>query len=448
MLAAALLATPDPAAGVDPRGDWVGAIVEDGRKLRMALHLERQGDGFIGVIDSPDQQAFGLPLADIRQDGKRLSFDLPVVKGRYEAEWDPARQIYVGRWTQGGATTSLDLTRGGYPHVFDLDWNAPADPGLGYKPARRAKPRVGPRLAVGKCLNMSDMLEAPTEDAWGPAIAEDDFEIIRKAGFTTVRLPVAFSAHAAATPPYAIDPAFLARVKHVVALAGASGLNLILDMHNYDAVMSDPDGQAERYAALWRQIAEAFADAPSSVWFELLNEPHDKLTNENLGALYGPALAAIRATNPKRPVIVGAMWNNLDRMLTFQMPDDPYVVPSFHYYDPFLFTHQGAAWADPAPPMGRAFGSAMDKAELDQGVAKARDYIVRTGRVPILGEYGAQDDPRVPLSQRVRYYGAVSAAFASVGIDSCAWDYRTGFRIRDGDHWLPGVLEAIKTTKP
>ncbi len=338
----------------------------------------------------------------------------------------------------------LELTRGGYPHVFDLDWNAPADPGMAYKPAKRAKPRVGPDLALGKCVNMSDMLDAPKEGSWGPAIAEDDFEIIRKAGFSSVRIPVAFSAHADKAPPYAIDETFLARVRHVVALASAAKLNVLLDMHNYDAVMHAPEAESARYTALWRQIAEAFASAPPSVWFELLNEPNNNLTNDRLGALYAPALAAIRATNPKRPVIIAPEWNNLDKMLAFQMPDDRYVVPSFHYYDPFLFTHQGAAWADPAPPMGRSFGSAADKVELDRGVAKARDYVARTGRVPILGEYGVQDDPRVPLAQRVRYYGAVSSAFASVGIGSCAWGYRTGFRIRESDHWLPGLVEAIK----
>lgn len=322
LLAAALIVAPDATAApeptVDAQGDWVGVLAESAdAKLRVAVHLKRRDAGLIGVIDSPDQKAFGLPLVNIRQDGAALAFDLPSAQGRYEGRWDVARRAYVGRWTQAGAATDLVLARGGYPHVFDVDWTAPPDPGLRYTPARRAKARIGPDLAVGKCLNMSDMLEAPTEGAWGPAIADDDFEIIREAGFKTVRLPVAFSAHAAEVPPYTIDPAFMARVKSVVALAGASRLNVLLDMHNYDAVMRDPDGQSARFTALWRQVATAFADAPPSVWFELLNEPHDKLTNDNLGPLYAPALAAIRATNPRRPVIVGGMWNNLDKMLTF-----------------------------------------------------------------------------------------------------------------------------------
>ena len=427
-------------------GDWIGAVEENGRPLRVAVHLRLERGVLTGVLDSPDQSQFGLPLANVQATATGLSFDLPVAKGRYEARWASDGTL-AGDWRQPSGALPLTLKRGGYPFPFSADWNLPAAPGLAYTPVKAARARVGPSPRVGKCVNMSGALDAPNEGDWGPPIADDDFAIIHAAGFSTVRLPVAFSRHAAEAPPYTIDPAFLARVDHVMERANAAGLNVILDMHNYDEVMRDPEGQRARYVALWRQVATRFAGAPPTVWFELLNEPYDKLDNHNLGALYAPALAAIRQTNPKRIVIVGPQWNNLDKMLAFAMPDDPHVVPSFHYYDPFLFTHQGAAWADPTPPIGRPFGSAEDKAELDRGLDKVRAYIARTGRVPFVGEYGVQDDPRVPLAQRIRYNGAVSAAFASVGVDSCAWGYRNGFRLRDGDRWLPGMVEAIKATE-
>jgi endoglucanase len=297
-------------------------------------------------------------------------------------------------------------------------------------------------------LHMANMLEAPAEGEWGPPIAEDDFRVVRAAGFSTVRIPVRWSAHASAASPYAIDPAFLARVHHVVDLADASGLNVILNIHHYEELISSPADHAERFAALWRQIAASFASAPPSVWFELLNEPHDRLNNANLMPILLPALAVVRATNPTRPVLIGGQdWNSLDSLSSLRLPDDRYVVPTFHYYDPFAFTHQGASWIPHAPPIGRAYGSAADKILLDQAIAKAKDYIARTGRVPVLGEYGATDDPRVPLAQRVRYYRTISAAFASVGVESCLWGYRNAFRIRVGDHWLPGLVEATTTTK-
>jgi endoglucanase len=46
----------------------------------------------------------------------------------------------------------------------------------------------------------------------------------------------------------------------------------------------------------------------------------------------------------------------------------------------------------------------------------------------------------------VRYYKTISAAFASVGVQSCAWGYRNSFPLRGHDDWLPGMIEAISTT--
>ena len=147
----------------------------------------------------------------------------------------------------------------------------------GAMPAGQAAARIGP------CINMANMMESPTEGAWGRRIADDDFAIIAKAGFRTVRLPVAFGAHAATDAPYTIDPAFMDRVAHVVGRAEAANLGLIIDLHNDDALFSDPAGEAPRLAAMWRQIAARFRDAPANVWFEITNEPHGKLTSLSPG---------------------------------------------------------------------------------------------------------------------------------------------------------------------
>jgi endoglucanase len=446
LLAAAASFAAIPSALADPpaAGNLVGKLDLDGKTMRIMVHLQRSGDQLSGTVDSPDQDAFGVPLANVTETGDDLSFDIPQAGESYSGHWDAAAGSFIGNLRhEGEQTLDLALKPGGYPSPRPGEWAEPPAAGFRYDPASAAIARVGPAVRVGKCINLSDTLESPTEGAWGVPVAEDDFAIIRAAGFRTVRIPVAWASHAGAAAPYTIDPAFLARVHHVIDLATGAGLQAILDFHNYSAFEQDSEGQRQRFVALWDQVARSFANAPKGVWFELLNEPHDKLTNANLPALYAPALAAIRASNPARVVVMGGEWNNLDKLIAYDLPDDPNVVPSFHYYDPFLFTHQGARWADPVPPMGKGFGSAQDKAELDRTLAKVAKYMAQTGRVPFVGEYGAQDDPRVPLELRVRYYGIVSNAFASLGLDSCAWGYRTGFRLREGDHWIPGLVEAI-----
>src|SRR6185312_17387907 len=78
-------------------------------------------------------------------------------------------------------------------------------------------PPAGPRLRKG--INAGNALDAPTEGAWGPKLDEAYFDHIAAAGFDHVRLPVRFSAHAAAAAPFTIDPTFFARVDWAVAEA-------------------------------------------------------------------------------------------------------------------------------------------------------------------------------------------------------------------------------------
>jgi endoglucanase len=294
---------------------------------------------------------------------------------------------------------------------------------------------------------MGNHLEAPNEGEWGRAIADDDFQIIKAAGFDSVRIPVRWSTHALSAAPYTIDAAFMARVKHVVALAEAQGLGIILNMHHYEELFQSPAAHAARFAEMWKQIAFEFRNAGSKVWFELINEPNTNLNDSNLLSVLNPALASVRATNPTRPVIIGGQnWSGVPSLATLQMPNDPYLVPTFHTYDPFNFTHQGATWVTPTPPLGRTFGGAQDVNELNANLQSVQNYIQATGRVPFIGEYGANDHAQVPLAERLKYYEVVSSAYASIGVQSCAWGYTNTFRLREGNAWLPGMVSAIKTT--
>jgi len=322
----------------------------------------------------------------------------------------------------------------------------PASTPNSYTPAPAAHGMTGPTLPLGKCVNLANMLEPRREGDWGRPFQDEDAIRFRQAGFATVRLPVRFSSHALATPPYTIDAAFMARVHHVVDANLAAGLNVIIDLHNYDELFTDPDGNTLRFAELWRQVAAEFRNAPSGVWFELINEPHGAFNDTNLLAVLTPALAAVRATNPTRPVIIGGQnYSGIDSLATVAFPNDPNIVPTFHYYDPFDFTHQGATFVRPMLPTGRQFGTAADNAQLDASLRKITNFMSRTGRVPFAGEYGAYD--RIPLDQRAAYYRTISTAFASIGIQSCAWGYTNTFNLwNDGSGWITQISDGIGTT--
>ncbi|WP_051963088.1 cellulase family glycosylhydrolase [Deinococcus misasensis] len=206
---------------------------------------------------------------------------------------------------------------------------------------------------LSKTINFGNILEAPKEGDWGLVLEERFFDKAKEAGFTAIRLPVRFSTHAQSTAPYTIDPAFFARVDYAISEAKKRGLAIIIDMHHYEELFSDPANHLERFTAMWDQIATRYKNEPESVFFELMNEPNTKLEplwNDYLQA----ALTVVRKTNPTRAVIVGPNgWNNAERFPELKLPaSDQNLIVTFHNYVPFNFTHQGATWISPVPPTG------------------------------------------------------------------------------------------------
>ena len=86
--------------------------------------------------------------------------------------------------------------------------------------------------ALGPGVNLGDALEAPTEGEWGVKLRDEDFTLVAAAGFRHVRIPVRWSAHALAEPPFTIEEAFAARVKWAVDSALAAGLRVVFNVHH------------------------------------------------------------------------------------------------------------------------------------------------------------------------------------------------------------------------
>ena len=222
--------------------------------------------------------------------------------------------------------------------------------------------------SLGRGLNLGHALEAPFEGAWGVTLEASDFDAIARAGFDSVRVPVRWSGYASDAPPYAIDETILARVDWVLDQAARTGLAAIVNVHLYDELSADPDAERDRFLAIWEQLGARYASRPGSVAFELLNEPNAAFDDDPgaWNALARDALAVVRRTNPVRPVLIGPVgFNVLERLDELELPDDPNLVATVHYYAPFGFTHQGATWVDPVPPVG--VGWAPD----DTGVGRA-----------------------------------------------------------------------------
>ncbi len=218
--------------------------------------------------------------------------------------------------------------------------------------------------ALGTGINLGNALEAPVEGEWGLTLEAGWFDMIADAGFDSVRVPIRWSAHAQMSPPYRIDSAFFERIDWVLEQTRRTGLMSIINYHHDDALMADPAANQARFLAIWRQIATRYRHQPSSVLFEILNEPHAVFNDEpeEWNRLLRSALRQIRRTNPSRAVLVGPVgYNSISRLADLRLPSDRNLIVSVHYYEPFAFTHQGAQWVSPTPASGvRWFASTTE----------------------------------------------------------------------------------------
>ena len=300
----------------------------------------------------------------------------------------------------------------------------------------------------GRGVNLGNALEAPKEGDWGVVLKEEYFEKIKDAGFDSVRIPVRWSAHAEESAPYRIDPKFFDRVDWAVNQALQRRLTPIVNMHNYDGIMDEPDKHAERFLALWQQIAEHYKDYPPALALELLNEPHGNLTAEKWNRLLGKAIAVVRRTNPSRKIVVGPVgWNGINDLGSLELPEkDRNLVVTVHYYNPFHFTHQGASWAGPESQkwLGTKWtGSKAEQQAVVRDLDTATAWAVKHRRPLYLGEFGAYS--KADMESRARWTRFVADEAVRQKMGFGYWEFCSGFGVYDPEknQWIEPLKDAL-----
>jgi len=306
------------------------------------------------------------------------------------------------------------------------------------------------RLPISRGVNMGNALEAPIEGQWGVIIKDEYFKLIKNAGFDHVRIPVRWSAYADVKPPYTIETSFFNRVDHVVNEALKSGLYVILNIHHYEEIMQRPEQHKDRFLKIWEQLSIHYKDYPEALWFELLNEPCNYLNSKLWNQYLKEAISIIRKTNPKRKIIVGPTdWNSIYKLNELEIPNDPNLVVTFHYYNPFQFTHQGAEWVNPSPPIGTKWlGTAIEKFIISGELDMAVEWAKRHNNVPLfLGEFGAYS--KADMDSRVRWTSYIARSAEQRNIAWCYWEFCAGFGIYDPyrEEWRTPLLKALIPTK-
>jgi aryl-phospho-beta-D-glucosidase BglC (GH1 family) len=290
--------------------------------------------------------------------------------------------------------------------------------------APKANAQLTPHEAVAqmrKGINLGNTHEPPTEAGWNnPPAEEYYFDLYKEAGFQCVRIPVRWDNYTSKTPPYKIDDYWLNRIEQVVDWGLERDLFIVINAHHEEWIKSNySEANKARFDSIWSQIATHFQDKTEKLIFEIINEPYglSKVQNDDLHAR---VLSIIRKTNPTRLVIFqGHNWGGSEDLLNAEIPDDNYVIGSFHSYDPYLFGLEGEG----------TWGSAADYNALDQKFKGVADWSEENNIPVFLGEFGAKKT--ADYNSRMRLYRAYVELSQKYGFTPAAWDDGGDFRIME-----------------
>ena len=282
---------------------------------------------------------------------------------------------------------------------------------------------------------------------------EADFAQLKTLGVHHVRLCVSPEAAYDAGKPNA---ATMPHLDRALGRLADHDLAVLLDLHDNGQLKLDSTGDGDAFVAWWKAVATRYRGKnEGGMAFELLNEPVFEKNPEAWWSLQKRAVAAIRGVDPKRTIVVtGTGYGGIEPLTKLPVLPQRNLVYSFHCYDPFWFTHQGATWAGEAPKEIKGLEFPANPANVEAVASKMSkpydDWIRDYGRqkpdaawllgrlkvatdwgaahgVPVLmGEFGAYP-PVAPPDSRARWFGAMRAAIATLRVNNCLWGYDDGF---------------------
>jgi endoglucanase len=319
---------------------------------------------------------------------------------------------------------------------------------------------IGGWLALGKSYDPSNVQTF---------ITERDIQQIKNLGFDHIRLPV--------NPIYLLDESnpsklkteYLGYLDRALDMIMSQGLAVVVDLHGgtpFKSRLAKDDGFVDTVAQFWQSLAQHLSPRnPDRVFLEVLNEPNfqDLLGSKSAGitrwaSVEQKLVAAIRQGAPTHTII--ATSSDLDSITGLkqgQILSDRNVIYAFHFYDPILFTHQGAKWipgfddfsnvpypfdsrtsrqAQVASPQAgdkltNYYSEQWNVGKLEAEIASIATWAKSNGVTVIANEFGVYKTD-ASASDRAVWLHDVRSLLEKYDIGWTMWDYAGGFGLTSG----------------
>jgi endoglucanase len=309
-------------------------------------------------------------------------------------------------------------------------------------------------------------------EAWTTA---QDIALIKAMGFDHVRLSVNPQPMWRRGQADRIPAEYLGYLDRAVQMILDQGLAVIIDIHpesDFKQKLTTDDGLVEQFADYWRALARHYATTnPELVSLEILNEPefHDRYRWQGVQAKLA---VAIREGAPQHTIIVaGAYWSSESELLFFDPLRDSNVIYNFHFYEPHIFTHQGATWSTnyvhylkelpyPSTPENVQAAAALlpdavnrlqaihygldrwNAARVDGEIGQVAAWAKRWNVPVTCNEFGVYRKA-APPEDRAAWISDVRTALEKYGIGWTMWDYSGGFGVVTKQEGRAAVADAV-----
>ena len=312
--------------------------------------------------------------------------------------------------------------------------------------------------------NLGNSLDATGADetSWGnPRITEALLDGIKAQGFKSIRIPVTWGQHQGGAPDYAIEAAYLARVKEVVDWALADGFYVMLNIHHdswqwINTMPTDRTAVLARYNATWTQLAAAFRDSPDKLVLESVNEP--QFTGSSGDAQNAALLHELNTSfrtivrdsgggNATRLLVLPTLHTSADQArldeltATFTAVNDPNLIATVHYYGYWPFSVNIAG--------GYRFDATAQKDLTDMFDRISATFVAR-GIPVIIGEFGLLGFDRhtgtIEQGEKLKFFELFGYEARVNKVTTMLWDNGQHFG-RTSLQWSdPELIAQIKSS--